>query len=205
MEKRRATSDSCERLAISIWHRAVGKSKSQWDATPSGGCRAIRLTVSLLWVERLLGEEGYGLESGETPAFVGSLHLEPHLTAVTLLGGKGVAGLGVHVEVGNGEAEIFVGADLEKLIPEPNVVVKAEEGVELLTDLREVGGGSGIERAEEKTVVAGLDGALERRKDVAYDLVGKADGVGGSDRLGGSGGRSFLGEDWAGYKKKGDP
>lgn len=106
-----------------------------------------------------------------------------------MLGWKVVARLGVHVNVGHREAEVFVGADLQELVAKLDIVVQTKESVELLADLGEVGCGGGIERAKEQRVIAGFDGALERGEDVLNDFVGEVDGL--HRRLGG-----LLGGRW---------
>src|SRR5580700_3117650 len=125
----------------------------------------------------LLVEEVGGFQRDDLPAFRAALQLKAHLSAAALRSGQDVAGVGVHIDVGDGGTAVFVGRHLQKLVAKADAVVAAKEGHHLVLELGEVLHVLAVEDVEDAVEVVGFDTALKVVEHVAYHLVGKVDGL----------------------------
>src|SRR5208283_856651 len=117
-----------------------------------------RLTWSL---ELLLAKEVSWTQPDHLPSLRAALHLKAHLDAAALLCRQNVGRIGVEVDVGDGEAPVFVGGHLQELISELEVVVKPKERHHLVVEQGEILHIAGIEDVQYTIEVVGLHAALQ--------------------------------------------
>ena len=86
-----------------------------------------------------------------------------------------MSALGVHFDVGSGEACIFGFIDLQELIAKFDAVVKAEERRHLLAKARIILHSVGIEDREDAVEVVGFKATLKIGQNVTDNFVGEVE------------------------------